>query len=302
MALCDNTDRCRELAQAVGGIFQKGLVLGEDALHYMESVAGCEDPAELPAILCDENHPEQRSLLELVYFPDMAARLELEPILRRHTYFSEDLADIAEQALRIAPHTRLLSESGTMEIETPRSGADLFLSRLHPLRAPDPEIAGLLEDKLSREQALRCRVHLRACREPFSVPARRLLADFIQGLCPEPDFEEGLLLLLGLAPRIPAESDAVTTLLSRRFQLESALDRAWQQEKDLASHAVETLLTQRASLLSINREAVRAEMDWLDRILIHVYQVMPTPKHGPEIAVDSDDSNHLLDFFSRFNS
>ncbi|MEF8823859.1 MAG: hypothetical protein V5A14_01005 [Desulfohalobiaceae bacterium] len=296
------TDRCRELAQAVGGIFQNGLVLGEDALHYLDSVAGCEDPAELPAILCDEDHPEQRSLLELVYFPDMTARLQLEPILRYHTFCSEDLSGIAEQTLRIAPRTRLLGESGTLEIETPRTGTELFLSRLHPLRAPDPEIAGLLEDWLSREQALRCRVHLRACREPFSNPARRLLADFIQGLCQEPDFEEGLLHLLGLAPQIPAASEPVTALLSRRFQLESALDRAWQQEKDLASHAVETLLTQRASLLSINREAVRAEMDWLDRILVHVYQVMPTPKSGPEIAVDSDDSNHLFDFFSRFNS
>ena len=296
------TDRCRELAQAVGVTFQNGLVLGDDALHYMDSVAGCKDPAELPAILCDENHPEQRSLLELVYFPDMAARLELEPILRCHTFFNEDLSEIAEQAIRLAPHTRLLAESGTLEIETPRSGAGLFLTRLHPLRAPDPEIAGLLEDKVSRELALRCRVHLRACREPFSNPARRLLADFIQGLCQEPDFEEGLLHLLGLAPQISAESEVVTALLSRRFQLESALDRAWQQEKDLASHAVETLLTQRASLLSINKEAVRVEMDWLDRILIHVYQVMPTPKNGPEIAVDSDDSNHLFDFFSRFNS
>lgn len=294
------SDRCRELALGVGEIFQNGLVLGGDALHYMDSVAGCGDPAELPAILCDEDHPEQRSLLELVYFPDLAARMELEPILRCHTFYSEDLAQIAQQALRIAPHTRLLADSGTMEIETSRIGTDLFLSRLHPLRAPDAEIANLLEEKLPREQALRCRVHLRACREPFSRPARRLLADFIQGLCREPDFEEGLLHLLGLAPQISAHSDPVTALLSRRFQLESALDRAWQQEKDLASHAVETLLTQRASLLSINREAVRAEMDWLDRILVHVYQVMPTPKSGPEIAVDSDDSSRLLDFFSRF--
>ncbi len=292
------SDRCRELARAMGEIFRNGLVLGEDALHYLDSVAGCEDPAELPAILCDEDHPEQRSLLELVYFPDMTARLELEPILRSHTYSREDLSEIAEQALRIAPHTRLLADSGTLEIETPRTGTDLFLSRLHPLRAPDPEIAALLEDRLSREQALRCRVHLRACREPFSNPARRLLADSVQGLCQEPDFEEGLLHLLGLAPQIPADSEPVTALLSRRFQLESALDRAWQQEKDLASHAVETLLTQRASLLSINREAVRAEMDWLDRILLHIYQVMPTPKHGPEFSLDGRDSGRLLDFFS----
>jgi hypothetical protein len=269
-------------------------------------VAGCEDPAELPAILCDEDHPEQRPILELVYFPDMADRLELEPILCRHTFGGEDLPEITEQVLRIAPRTRLRIEDASMEIDTPRIGAELFLSRLHPLRNPDPELAGLLEERLPRDPALRCRVHLRACREAFSPPARVLLADFIRELSTEPDFEDGLLHLLGLAPQIPAESDAVTALLSRRFQLESALDRAWQQERDLASHAVETLLTQRASLLSINREAVRAEMDWLDRILVRVYQVMPTPKTGPEIAVDRGDSpedrNRLFDFFSRFDS
>jgi hypothetical protein len=155
-----------------------------------------------------------------------------------------------------------------------------------------------LQEHLSSDQAIRCRVHLRACREAFTRPARRLLADFIPAFAAEADFEDGLLHLLRLAPQIPEERDPAGALLSRRFQLESALDRALQQERDLRSHAVETLLTQRASLLSIDRETVRAEMDWLDRILVHAYQVMPAPKSGPSVAVDSDDSGRLLDFFS----
>ena len=293
-----DTERCGELARAVGRILSRGLSVGEDAGHYMESVAGCTDPQELPAILSDETHPEQRPLLELVYFPDMAARLELEPVLGHNSFRGQDLPAIADQALRIAPKTRLLTESGRLEIETPRSGAELFLSRLHPQRAPDPKIAALLQEHLPQQQALRCRVHLRACREAFTRPARHLLADFIRGFAAETDFEEGLLHLLRLAPQIPEQRDPAGALLSRRFQLESALDRALQQERDLRSHAVETLLTQRASLLSIDREAVRAEMDWLDRILVHAYQVMPAPKSGPSVAVDSDDSSRLLDFFS----
>ncbi len=292
------TERCRELAQAVTRIFHHGLTLGEDARHYLEAVAGCGDSAEIPAILSDESHPEQASLLELVYFPDLSARLELEPLLKRHAFPLEAIPDIADRVVQLAPRTRLLTESGSLEIETFRAGAELFIARIHPQRTPDSEIAGLFEQHLPVAPAMRCRVHLRSCRETFTDPARRLLADFIPRFAGEPDFEDGLLHLLRLAPQIPAGSDPVSALLSRRFQLESALDRAWQQDRDLQSHAVETLLTQRASLLSIDREAVRAEMDWLDRILVRIYQVMPTPKSGPEYSLDSPDSGRLLDFFS----
>ncbi len=305
MKTCD-TERCRELARVVADIFAKGLTWDEKAEHYLESVVGCEDSTELPAILRDSTHPEHRSLLELVYFPDIASRLELEPVLREFLFQEEDISHVAERAANMAPNTRLLTDAGPLDFATSSIGAALFVSRLHPQRQPDPEIAALLEEYLPYWDALRCRVHLRGCREAFPQPARRLLMDFTRYMADDPSFEDGFLHLLRLAPEIPVENDAVAALLSRRFQLESALDRARQQEKDLASHAVETMLTQRASLLSIDVEAVRKEMDWLDRILVHIYQVMPTPKSGPEIALDrqntTQDYRQLFDFFSRFNS
>jgi len=305
MKTCD-TERFKELARVVADIFAKGLNWDEKAEHYLESVVGCEDSAELPAILRDSAHPEHRSLLELVYFPDLVSRLELEPVLREFLFWDQDIDHVAKNAANMAPNTRLITDFGPLDIPTSGIGAQLFFSRLHPQRRLDPEITAILEKHLPYWDAMRCRVHLRACREAFPQPARRLLMDFTREMADDPSFEDGFLHLLRLAPEIPVETDAVSALLSRRFQLESALDRAKQQEKDLASHAVETMLTQRASLLSVDVEAVRKEMDWLDRILVHIYQVMPAPKSGPEIALERGDApqshRQLFNFFSRFES
>lgn len=296
--------RITELAKAAASILEGGLRLGEDTRHYMDSVLGCDDPEQLPRLMGDASHPEHQSLLELIYFPDFEARLELEPVLREHSYQEKDSLEATEIVVQEAPITRISVNSSSLELPTSPRGAFLFLSRLHPEREPDPEVAAELENCLDFPDVLRFRIHLRAFREILSPPAKELLRDVIRTFYSDADLENGFLHLLSLAPRIRENTDIVSALASRRFRLESALDRSRQQKKELHSHAVETLLTRGASVLSIDEDAVIAEMRWIDSILIHVYQVMPQTGIGPELHMDSGERNGqqwLFDFFRRLD-
>ena len=70
-------DDCARVASRIRDMLARGVALGPEILHFIDSTCFNPTAAELAAVAGDESASERDPLLELLFTPDEAFQIEL---------------------------------------------------------------------------------------------------------------------------------------------------------------------------------------------------------------------------------
>jgi hypothetical protein len=87
-------DDCARVASRIRDMLARGVTLGPEVLHFIDSTCFNPTAAELAAVAADESASERDPLLELLFAPDEAFQVELEETLAGRRLDEERVAGL----------------------------------------------------------------------------------------------------------------------------------------------------------------------------------------------------------------
>lgn len=78
------------LVNKIEEIFQNGITLSIDVLHYIDSTFSNPSIKELEKITRDDTNCEKDTLVALIFSPDISIQTQLEDLLEKQNYQKHD--------------------------------------------------------------------------------------------------------------------------------------------------------------------------------------------------------------------
>jgi hypothetical protein len=210
-------DRTRDLAGWIGAILTEPVVLTPAVEDYVSGTFGNSD---LNAILEDEDSSEIDSLLELVFYPDLAVKDRFESRWGDHRFSRKDMTTVINSICktRFRASVTAPGNDGTVTIVLPAFVIEAFVRRLNITWQPGTDLQSCLERHSGHRHITRIRVHLRHARLTWHTGQVDLIDRFLADMPPEPDdFESNLLFLLGILPELTEIGDAFDFLMAKKY-------------------------------------------------------------------------------------
>lgn len=270
-----NPDKhCVVLADEIKAIFQNGLNIGIDVLRYINSTFSNPTLTELETLLEDESDCEQEPLLELIFFPDEASQIRLEPILEKETFSKQDEEKIS--LLLDSAHIRvplLFPDGNTLSINLPKDAASRFISRLNISYKTDGQILEAVNAHVEKNLQWTVKVRLRNARLDLGDNKLNFLCMFFEKMNIRADeLSECLDFVLNFLTEIK-DSDDICAALERRKEFHFlAIQKAAEFEEQFAKNSIETLMVQGLRMPHIDRAKLMREIVIIDRISYLMYQ------------------------------
>lgn len=299
MASCDArdmmkpADKSATLAKAIRAIFQKGLVLSPDALHYIDSTFSAPSLDEIRAVLHDEFNCEKEPLLELIFFPDEVLQVLLEELLESHPYQKEDEPKVLVELFAEKLETTLVfpGSHNSLTMEVPRDAAAQFVSRLNIAKKIDPKLIATIGRHIEDVHQKRFKVRLRNARSVFSREKVAFLCAFFEKM--KADITTALDatdFLLGFFGELKDDTDIYRALMDKKRFYFQNLQKALKSDELLQAQNLETLIFQGARMVHFDKNDARKKMRLIDQISRAVFGRMENLEQNPA-DVDLGDFN-----------
>lgn len=259
------------LIQWIQGVFQEGLVLSDDVVHFMEATFGTR---ELDAVLSETGDSEIDSLLELLCYPDRQLQLRFESRWGHFAFTANDLAAVVNLLGATALRTRIISPAGTLlaTVDMPSFALEAFVQRLKITWQPPSQLARALERHHPDERGLAVRVHLRNARLAWHADQIRLMGLYLSKMPAESEhFENGLTFLISILSELAPGSDGYDFLIAKKFSYFQSLCRAEDFERKRLSSNMEIMILQGARSAHGSIEEWRRGMRRVDLICEALY-------------------------------
>jgi len=170
------------LLERIIASLESGGRISVPVLDYIEANLFAPDVERLSQFLTDDNDSERDSLLDLIFFPDEALQLALEPLLGVTPCSAGDEATLLDRLIvePIDAMVRLPDNRPLVRIRLPGFIKSRFLARLNLAWHMDPEVAAAIDAGVSPRLQLAVKVRLRNAAISFSAHRRRFLAYFFE--------------------------------------------------------------------------------------------------------------------------
>lgn len=264
----------RPLADAFGSIFQKGLTLNPQTLHYIDSTFSTPSVKDLEEILCDDTHCEKESLLEMIFFLDIAHQVELEKILEGHDFTKKSEESLIKGLAARKLRTRLLFPNERGSLSLPVSGELLrsYISRLNISKKQNPVVVDAIHRHVPQAYQALCKVKLRNSRLKLTPEKASFLEFFFSRLAVDIKIVlKAYDFLLAFLEETEDDTDFYAALTrKKRFYFQN-LQKALQFETRLKTSNIETLLLQGVRMPYFDTQEARRCIGIIDRICYAMY-------------------------------
>lgn len=264
----------------------EGLRLSGETLSAMTAAWGAVTPARLSALLGADADGEEASLLELLFFPDMAFQGILERHLASQPVEKTHVALLLDALVEDPPWVRLWvpGYDHPAEGRMPGEVAGAFVRRLHLAWRPDARLAGALQS-LEGEAPGRSlplsdwvRVRLRNAGLPAGPAQLGFVLDFLARFGGDrADFPDALEFLVAFLADQPRSNDLLRALMDRRDWLHRQQDRARQAADVAAGHNMETLVMAGFRAGYFDAPSAARELEVIEAIGLAVFGCIPEP-------------------------
>ncbi len=305
--MTDTSDKIKILAREISNLFSQGIRLGPDVCRYMDAVFTAPSAEELLVILNDVSDPDRDSLMELIFFPDLAHQVRLEPLLQSHEFEGSDASKVLDALMAQAPQALLIFEDGRgrLQIPVPRYEAGQFIARLnisHPI--PEPLAAAISQD-IALEDQDRMKVRLRNARfTPSEVQTDFLVRFFRHIMGDTEQLLEYLDLLLEILRDLPGDGDIFAGLMARKRFYFKSIQQGEKLAEYLEKENIETLIARGFRIPHIDIADARHKMAMLDRISYAIFgksEYMDPGGSAPESGeYSAEELRRLMDSYNRF--
>jgi hypothetical protein len=285
-------DDCAAVASRIRDMLARGVTLGPEVLHFIDSTLFNPTAAELAAVAGDDSASERDPLLELLFAPDEAFQVEIEETLAGRRLDEERLAGLlCRPPLQV--RFRFPDARDGLGLEMTPPLARHFVSQLR-IDTPIPaDLLQALESAANAGERQRARVLIRNARVQLTPETVAFLRDCLTqvGLRDRQAWE-CLSFALDVLSDGQNPADLFQALADRKRWLVNALSRGRKQGELLGQANIETLMSQGARLTVIDETDTRRRIGCIDRICAAVFGRLPPP--GPLWAGDD-----AVDIYSR---
>ncbi len=267
----ETQERCRLLAEKIRSIFQKGLTLTSDAVHYIDSTFATPSLEELKDIITDESNSEKDSFFELIFFPDASIQCQLESLLENGGFQKADEKRVLDYLVKDLPATQLCfpDNRGTLPVKMPEPVADQFISRLNILKKMDTRLSEAICKHVSNGRKTRVKVKLRNSRSNKTEKRIFFLCTFFEKMKDNDD--QCLDFLLDFFDEQQDDGDIYQLLMDKKRFFFQNLQKAKRHQNLLGKYNMETLMMRGVRIPHIDTADVENKMGIIDRICQTVY-------------------------------
>ena len=272
-------DDCAGVASRIRDMLARGVSLGPEVLHFIDSTFFNPTAVELAAVAGDESASERDPLLELLFAPDEAFQVELEETLAGRRLDEERVAGLlCRPPLQV--RFRFPDARDALGLEMTPPLARHFVSQLRIDRPIPADLLQALESAADAVERHRARVLIRNARVQLTPAAVAFLRDCLTQVgLRDGQAWECLSFALDVLSDGENRADLFQALADRKRWLVKALTRGRKQGELLGQANIETLISQGARLTVIDEEDTRRRIGCIDRICAAVFGRLPPP--GP---------------------
>jgi hypothetical protein len=262
-------DKNALLADEILKILGKGLTLGSDVVHYIDSTFSNPSIEELEDILRDDSNCEKDSLIELLFFPDETLQDQLEGLIEDYQFKEEDegkaLQHLCQKPLMVSFH--FPEKRGSFNLEIPGAIVHQFIKRLNLSKQIDRNLLSTIKENVSENHRDRCAVKIRNSRFVATDKALWLLCAFFEKWDTQTsDVFKHADFVLSFLEEFHEDDDIFEALMKKkRFYLKH-LKRTEKFEEQLLKTNIETLMLKGKITAFMDKNEARENMAIIDRI------------------------------------
>lgn len=262
---------CRILADKIITILERGFVLSDDAVHYIESTFPNPSLESLRAAIKDEDGSEIGPFYELLFFPDAFMQMELEDILKTENYTKEDEKTVLDMLVSRLPETpvHFPDARGTLYLRIPEWTAEQFISRLKVYKQLEDRISRSVDTNVPGEKRNGVRIKFRNSRFVQTEKRISFFCAYFEKL--KDSCKECLDLMISLFEESDDNRDIYQTLVEKkRFYFQSAL-KALRYAQMLQYENMETLFAQGVRVTYADKQDAERKMEIIDKVSRSVF-------------------------------
>ena len=192
---------CRQLADRLREILQKGIRLDNDVMHYIDATHAMPSVEELTLLLTDPADAQDASLRELIFSPDEGIQRQVEELLLAHDFQKADEQKVVNCLLMRPVLTELFPPDRrfALALNMPRSSVDRFVRQLNIGTPMDHRLTTAVHRYVDRPLRAAVSVRLRNRRFKLTGDIVDFLGQMIEKLAPGlADFSDCFDFMLGL--------------------------------------------------------------------------------------------------------
>jgi hypothetical protein len=292
----------RELTLEIEKQLKTGITIGQDTLRFMASTFSIETPQALGELLAKPDDCDSRSLLELLFTPDEAVRVNLEAAIERHPFDDRDQQAIIHRLVRkeIAAPLQFQGDPYRMVFNLNEDLVETYVRGLNITVRLPPDLVAAIDTHTAGRLNHEIKAVLRSARTAWSRPICTFLGKLIEKTAqPGPLFRGDLELCLAIFGEQSTAPPLFDLFMSKKRGLLVMLQQAARFEKQLALENMETLMLKGVRVPHIDQVETGRQITRIDAICLAVFGVTDTTLQIP-IAVDLGDFRSRADLDRAF--
>jgi hypothetical protein len=258
-----------EIITHIGRIFENGFGVDDDTWHYLQTTFIDPTPSSVAALVNDADDCESDSLTELLFYPDEAMQVFLEPTIESTALTLKDQENIIALLLSQSFHTKLLfhTSNETVDIRMPELAVRKFVSRLNLIFRLPEKLVNIIDDRLPEDLGKLIKVHLRNSNIDLADHHVELLGLFLTKLdYTHPDYRSWIDFGLSILPEITSSTRIYEFFMDKKnFYLQS-IEKAELFLEKLRHSNMETLMMQHERAAFMPPEKGREVVAHIDQI------------------------------------
>lgn len=293
-----------ELLETITRALENSGQLSESIISFIDTALFPVQPGALAAFLTDEESESERdSLLDLIFSPDLAVQLALEPLLESVCWAADDRTVLHDRLQANPIHAWIKMPDGTplASIPVPDYIKSRFLERLSLSWQLEPRIRSSIDDGLSADMALLVKVRLRNANFLPNADQQVAFCRFFQRMADDdPDYLACLDLFLSLMVKDVNAEDVYDHLADHKRFLFRSLQQAKRFEALLRRSNMETLMLQGVRALHVPQDELTLQMRLIDLICTRMFgktEIIVPPMEAPlRVVTDLDTPDAAVRF------
>jgi hypothetical protein len=258
----------------IAASIEKGGRLTGAVLAYVETALFPPAPERLAAFLSDDTDCERDSLLDLIFSPDQAVQVDLEPLLEVNQFSVGDEAALLERLIARSIHAPVTMPDGSplVSVRIPDFIKSQYLERLNLSWQMDTRVAAAIDTGVPSALGPLVSVRLRNAGIRFLTSQRIFMCRFFERMeSSDPEYLACLDLVLSLLQTADEETDAYDLLTEHKRLLFRSRQQAIRFDTLLRQSNIETLMLQGVRAPHASRTELVYHMRLIDLICFGIF-------------------------------
>ena len=303
--LSGDRTKCIALADKIVELLKKGIQLSTGVVEFIDSTTSPTSIDQLATILETRDSSDAETLLELLFFPDLAFQIKLEPLLQRHPLRKADIACLLEQLYQRKLWASFVfpDQEDQLVLEMPKSVVAPFVSRLNLTRQLPSRLVKEIQRTVALQTVDKVKVILRNFRTPLSDTQTDFLCRFFQKMTATgKPFCTHLEMVLQVMDETGAGMTIYQALMKKKRSLLHHLHSAIKFEERRRHHAMETLMLGGERVAHIHPADAMHTVALIDATALAVFgstEVLPPKPFSRAVGrlSETDDMRSLMNIF-----